>query len=336
MLFVTHNMIRTLAPGALYASLCLFTFLSSAQSLTSGLTISQNPPATLLSSRSVALYDYTLTARELNEIQRSFQKIGIDPVAYFEIDVVFAGKDPAKAYAEYFVTRQVSFILLLEKTNAGFQFTATAFDQKADLFAPAQIAWQVKSGRLSDLLTTVWQDAWRSQKKANYLIADFPETDIVIDPIKGRRQEFYAIDLKVDNLAVPKFGNETMDKDLEQFFIDNYPLKYQIVDAGSDEQELRKKGFLYVLCFVQTRGVAAKEVLDYDLSKDEKSYASITFPDGQLQLKILPRDQPIYKFYFRHIDNGNVFLGNKWDADVNWLAALRNHVIGFKQEAKIN
>ncbi len=329
-------MIRSLAFCLFSVSFCLQVVPVPAQSPISGLRVTANPPATLLSTRSVALYDYTFTPKELEEVQRSFQKIGIDPIAYFETDVVLSGKEVTKAYTEYFVSRQVSFVVLLEKANPGFQLTIGAFNQKPSLIDTEQPAWKVKNNRLSDLLTTVWQDSWRSQKKANYLIADFPETDIKVDPIKGRRQEFYAIDLRVDNLAVPKFGNEAMDKELEQFFIANYPLKYQLVNAGSDEQELRRKGFLYVLCFVQARGVAAKEVLDYDLSKDEKSYASITFPDGQLQLKILPRDQPIYKFYFRHIDNGNVFLGNKWDADVNWLDALRNHLIGFKQEAKIN
>ncbi len=329
-------MIRSLILGLIWAGFCLQVLSASAQSPSSRLQTTANPPANLLSTRSVALHDYTFTSKELEEIQRSFQKIGIDPIAYFETDVVLAGKDVTKAYAEYFVSRQVSFVVLLEKTDSGFQLTIAAFDQKPSLFATEQPAWQVKNSRLNDLLTTVWQDSWRSQKKANYLIADFAETDIVVDPIKGRRQEFYAIDLKVDNLAIPKFGNETMDKELEQFFIANYPMKYQIVNAGSDEQELRRKGFLYVLCFVRTRGVAAKEALGYDLSKGEKNYASITFPENQLQLKILPRDQSIYKFYFRHIDNGNVFLGNKWDADVNWLDALRNHVIGFKQEVKIN
>jgi len=186
------------------------------------------------------------------------------------------------------------------------------------------------------LLTTALQDSWRSQKKSNYLVNEFPEMDIVVDPIRGRRQEFYAIDLKVDNLAVIKFGNEEMDKQLEQFFVDNYSLRYKMVDAGSDETELRRKGFHYVLHYVHTRGQAAKEVLGYDMSKGEKNYASITYPNGQLQLKIIPREEIIYKFYFRHIDNGNVFLGTKWDADTNWLDALRNHVLGFKQEAKLN
>ena len=163
-----------------------------------------------------------------------------------------------------------------------------------------------------------------------------PERDIIVDPFKGSRQEFYAIDLKIDNLAVPKFGNEKQDKELEQFFQSNYPFQYKMTEVGMDEQELRRKGFSYVLCYVHTRGKAAREILGYDMTKGETAYASITFPAGQLQLKTIPSEKIVYKFYFRHIGNGNVFFGTKWDADVNWQDALRNHVLGFKSELKIN
>lgn len=318
---------------------CLFLVVRAAtlaQPVMPVFQVSAYPPEKLLNERSIALFDYRLTQTELEEFQRGFQRIGIDAIAYFPHDVVMAGKDVSKAYSEYFTERQIAFLLFLEKTASGYRFTAASYTQKATLVDLAQPAWQVSGNRIYDLLTTLMQDSWRSQKKTNYLVNEFPELDITVDPIKGRRQEFYAIDLKVDNLAVPKFSNQEMDKVLEQFFIDNYPLRYKIVDAGSDEQELRRKGFLYVLCYVHTRGQAAKEVLDYNMSKGEKSYASITYPNNQLQLKIVPREEVIYKFYFRHIDNGNVFLGTKWDADTNWLDALRNHVLGFKQEAKIN
>ncbi len=297
---------------------------------------SANAPANLLSTRSVALYDYRLTPQEINDFQRGFQRIGIDAVAYFPIDVVFSGKDGMLGYMGYLNERQISFLLFLQKGPEGYRFTAATYNQKPTLIDTATAAWQVGNARLNDLLTTVLQDSWRSQKKSNYLVNEFPETDIKVDAVRGRRQEFYAIDLRIDNLAVPKFGKEAMDKALEDFFVANYPLRYKIVDAGSDEQELRRKGFSYVLCYVHTRGEAAKQVLDYDLSKGEKSYASIAYPEGQLQLKVLPKDEIVYKFYFRHIDNGNIYLGTKWDADINWLDALRNHVLGFKQEAKIN
>jgi len=293
-------------------------------------------PPKLLSSRCVALFDYRLTQNELNDFQRGFQRIGIDVIAYFPDDVVYAGKDGQLAYLSYFNERQISFVVFLQKAGDSYRFTLAPYNSKPSLVDTDLPAWQVTNVRLNELLTTVLQDSWSSQKKANYLVNEFAETDISVDAVKGRRQEFYAIDLKVDNLAVPRFGVVAMDTVMENFFAKNYPLKYKIVDFGSDEQELRRKGFLYVLCYVHTRGEAAKQVLGYDLSKGEKSYASIAFPEGQVQLKVLPKDEIVYKFYFRHIENGNIFLGTKWDADVNWLDALRNHVLGFKQEAKIN
>lgn len=330
---IRHPMTRTCLCALLFAMSAPF---CGAQSLTPQFPPSSYPPPNLLSSRAVALYDYRLSLAEIDEYQKGFQRIGLDAIAWFPTDVVMAGEDAIKAYSAYFTERQVAFILFADKGADGFRLTTTSFTLKPALFDVSKPAWQVSRAKLNDLLTTLLQDSWRAQKKANYLVNEKPELDLSVDIVKGRRQEFYAIDLKVDNLAVPKFGNVAMDTVLERFFERNYPLKYKLFDAGTTELDMRSKGFTYVLCYVHTRAQAAKEVLDYDLSKNEKSYASIAFPDGQLQLKVLPKEEVVYKFYFRHIDNGNIFLGTKWDADIQWLDALRNHVLGFKQEAKIN
>jgi hypothetical protein len=292
-------------------------------------------PSDLLGARSVVLYDPGVTPEELNQTQKAFQQIGIDAVAYFARDVVMAGNDVVKAYTEYFVNRQIRHIIFLDKSPETYGFRAGLFNQKSTLVDVGAV-WRVQHPKLAELLRTVFQDSWRSQKKKNFLIGEFPETDIVVDPIRGKRQELYAYDLKVDQLAVPRFGNAEMDQQLEQFFQENYPLKYKITDAGTDEKELRRTGCAYVLCFVRTRGVAARQVLGYDMNRRETAYASITFPGGQLQLKTIPAQTEVYKFYFRHIDNGNIFLGSKWDADENWMDALRNHVLGFKADAKLN
>jgi hypothetical protein len=87
---------------------------------------------------------------------------------------------------------------------------------------------------------------------------------------------------------------------------------------------------------VHTRGSVAREILGYDTSKPESAYVSITYPDGTAQMKNISADTPIYKFYFKHIDSGNVFLGTKWDADVTWQQALKNHLVAFKTELKVN
>ncbi|MEJ0054557.1 MAG: hypothetical protein WDN75_02290 [Bacteroidota bacterium] len=293
-------------------------------------------PDKLLTSRAVVLNNSVFSPPELQTIQKAFQQIGIDAVAYIETDVVLAGKDVTKAYAEYFTARQITYLLFLDKTSTSFQLVGVTFDQTTKLYDTALPAWRVRKEKLNELLVTVFQDSWRGQKKKNFLVNEYPETDITVSPFRGKRQEFYAIDLKIDNLAVPKFGNEAMDKELEEFFQANYPLKYKITEAGVAEQELRRQGFAYVLCYLHTRGKAAKQVLQYDMTKPETAYASITFSsDGQMQPKAIPAETDVYKFYFRHIDNGNVFLGNKWDADIAWIDALRNHVFGFKVEAKI-
>ena len=87
----------------------------------------------------------------------------------------------------------------------------------------------------------------------------------------------YAYDLKVDQLAVPRFGNEEMDKQLAQFFQDNYPLKYKLTDPALMKGTSPQRLCIHpLLC--PHRGVAARQVLGYDMNHRETAYASITFP----------------------------------------------------------
>ena len=116
----------------------------------------------------------------------------------------------------------------------------------------------------------------------------------------------------------------------------NYPLKFKLTESNLSEKDLRKQGSLYVLCFIYARDGVAKNLLGYDMSKSESALVSVTYPNGQQQLKNIPIDTPVFKFYFKHIDSGNVFLGNKWDADLTWQQALLNQIKGMKAELRIN
>jgi hypothetical protein len=293
-------------------------------------------PADLLATRSIVLYTNDYTAPELREIQQGFQQIGIDAVAYFERDKVLAGKDPARVHAQYLVTREIKFVVLLEKKNGAYQFSVTPFNGKESFFDDAQSAWRVTHTKMNEFLQTIYRDSWLTQKKQNFLINDLPESPGGINPIAGRRSEFYAIDLKIDNLAVPKTGDENLDKEMEQFLAANYPYKYKIVEATYDDRESRKLGFHYVLCYLNTRAKAARELLGYDMSKSENAYASVTYPNGSSQIKTISAEKPVYKFYFKHAESGNVFLGTKWDADETFMQALKNHLMGFRAEFKLN
>ncbi len=293
-------------------------------------------PEKLLNARSVVFHSYTITDKELESIQQSFQRSGIDAIVYFETDELLAGKDVTFAFARYLNTRDVTNLIFFQKNEKGYKTFITEFNSKGTIIEEKQSAWIGEDASLGELLKKIYRATGGGAKRSNMLINDFPETELEITPITGRRSDFFAIDLKVDELAVPKTGNEAMDKVLEEVF-STYPFKYKLTEPGISDQELRKKGSLYVLCFVHTRGSAAKKLLGYERGKSESALASITYPDsGQAQLKNIPSEMFVYKFYFKHIDSGNVFLGTKWDGDVTWEQALKNHYRAFKAELRIN
>lgn len=294
-----------------------------------------SPPPDLLAARSVALYDYRYTQEELNNIQATFQLTGIDPVVYFESDQVFAGVDASRAFLKYLLSREIRYLIFLEK-DGDYRFVVTPFNQQSTWVDVGQAAWEKRSGDLSETMSEVYRVAANSQKRLNLLIADEPETGIAVNPIAGQRGEYFAVDLRIDNLVIVRSGDKVLDDSLQQFFQKHYPFKYQFAEAGSDERELRRQGNLYILCWMHCRGKSAKELLGYDLSKAESVYTSVTYPLGSgLQLRTLSADQVIYKFYFRHLENGRVLLGTKWDADTSPMAALRNHIEGLKTELKL-
>lgn len=296
---------------------------------------SASMPAKLLSARTAVVYPFGMTSAELELIQKSFQETGIDAIAYFDIDLVLAGTDVRRALAFYFSKRNISNLVFFQKDETGYNILITEYNEKTTFIDKGQPAWVAGNGKLQDLLKNVYRTAANSLTRQNFLINDHPEKNLFINPIVGRRSEFFAIDLKVDQLAVPKFGDEEVDARLAELFAE-YPFKYQLTDPGLSERELRSKGFLYTLCFVYTRGSIARELLGYDVSKQVSAFASVTFTGGQAQFRNIPAEEMVYKFYFKHIESGNVFLGTRWDADTNWDDALENHLTAFKTELKVN
>jgi hypothetical protein len=293
-------------------------------------------PAKLLSTRSVVFYDYSLTEKNLVDVQQILQRTGIDAVAYFELDMLMASKDITKAFADYFTKREMTNIVFVERDETNYRVTVTTFNEKETVVDPGQGAWSESNSVLLEALKALYRTGATQQKKQNLLINDAPETGLTINPILGKRNEFYAPDLKVDPLSVQKTGDEAIDTELEAIFTANYPLKFKMTEPNLTEKEMRKQGLLYVLCVVHTRGAVAKELLGYDMSKSESALVSVAYPETGQQLKNIPSNTTIFKFYFKHIDSGNAFFGTKWDADITWQQALLNQIRGMKAELRIN
>ncbi len=282
-------------------------------------------PEGLLAGRSVVLFDDDLSQKDLEDTQTVFQQTGIDAVAYFNSNDILAGVDPEKAFSNFLIARQISFLIFFSK-KSDYSFTFVRFNGKGDLIGKESIAWQQKGTVLKELLMTIYRFAMSNQKKQNLLVTDVPELDIPVKYFTGRRNETYTAMVKSFRVAVPKFGTAKEDTILVQLLKKYFPVKYELVDPSLDDRELERKGFITVLRFIHTQGKIAKKILEYDLSQIANSIASVVLVNGESQIKTIPADEPVFKFYIKHLEYGNIFLGNKWDADQLWHVALANHL----------
>lgn len=318
---------------------CLLPCFVKAQFLSDEVLISRLKsgalPEGVMSKRSVVLHSSTVTPKEIATIHEGLIRAGIDAVAYFDADRVLAGGDAEKAHTKYLTRREISFIVFIQKKSSGFSCSITAYNNKPDFIDDGQTAWSIHASTLLQLMNEIYRTALSSYQKKNLLINEVAETELPVRVVEGQRNERYAYDLKIDNLAVPKFTDSVATHELSEIF-KTYPLRYQLTDNAMSDRDLRNKGFLYVLCVVHGRSGVAKELLDYTVNQSESAFVSVTYPGAEMQLKNIPAETEVYKFYVRHIDSGNVFLSTKWDADTSWQQALQNLIKGLKAEMKLN
>jgi hypothetical protein len=324
------QMQKLLAGLLLYGPLC-----AQPNPLVAGLLAGEQVPDKLLAGKSVVIFHPQVDQPALRETQTAFQAIGIDAVAYYPSDWVLANEDVARAFAGGWAARGISFLICMEKNPAGYEFYFMPFNGKPTLVEKDQPAWRVAHPILNELLLTVYRSAWAVQKKENNLINSVPETGAIPDFVEGRRLEIFATDVRIDPLAVPLTNDSTLNRQLRRFFQEQYPFRYQFVRLPDNERDLRRQGFQLILKHVYGRGIALRQVLLYSATGQETSYASTVFPNGLSQIKTIPADRPVYKFYIKQIEAGNVYLGPRWDADEDMLSALRNHIKGLKAELRV-
>lgn len=288
-------------------------------------------PEKLLETRSVVFYP-SLMYGELEAAQKGFQRAGVDAVFYLETDMLAAGRDVSVNLAQYLNTREIGYILILQRNEKDYSLMAGTYNRRANLFEPTESLWTLRAPSLYQLMNQLYQISAGTLRRGNFLINDFPETDIRIAAVTGRRNEFYAIDLKVDMLAVPKFGDAAMDAELEEL-MKQLPVKYKLTDPALSEAELRKQGFRWVIRFVHAKGRTARQLLGYGLAKGQSAVASVARGENnQEEVKKFGVDEIVYKFYMKRFEGSEVFLGRNWDADPAWQQALLNQIRGFKTE----
>jgi hypothetical protein len=290
-------------------------------------------PKDLLAGRSVVFIQPTFTSKELETVQMYFQQTGIDAVAYIDIQRVLSGIDVQRAFANYFNVRKILFLIILRKTEKEYECTITELTGNLYFTDKSKVSWRQSNASLAELLQILYRFSISSLKRMNFLINDLPETTEVVS-FASKHNERFSFEVKTFKSAIPRFSNEEDQTKLEAYLKENLPAKYDFVDPALTDAELLQKGYHMVMRFVHTRGELARQILGYDPTPPASSIATNYFSDGQLKIKTIPVKQVIYKFYFKNLEYGEIYLGSKWDADETWQDALKNHVDALRLDQK--
>ncbi|GIV37094.1 MAG: hypothetical protein KatS3mg032_1473 [Cyclobacteriaceae bacterium] len=331
-LFVRYSRAMRLLPVLLF----LASLYGKAQPRPWWLNLPAAPlPEKILSGRTAVIYMPGITETDLTALHQRLAQTGIDAVTYAEADRVFASDEVTSAFAAHFSQREIASLIFVVHRENLWHLTVTAFTGSPALVPGNQPAWHVADSRLAEALNALYRTALNQYRRQNWLIADVPEFTKTISLFTGNRNERFAYDLKVDGLAVEKTGEAAFDAALEEI-MQAYPLKYKIVERNTPVAELRRQGLTYVLRLVYARNIVLRELLGYAVNPGENALTSVTFSNGQEQIKTLPAHAYVYKVYVRHLDFGHVYLGPKWDADTTWQQALMNFIFGMRTDMRIN
>jgi len=293
-----------------------------------------------------------------------FKRMHIDAIAYFHVQDVFSGRESLQAFIGWLAKRKVENLIFLAETNLngtkGYRLIVAPFNGQPGMMPDGQKAWKSEETEFERLFVLLHRAVGKANmKRENYLIVDQPEFFSDAPLISGKRFEDYQQDLKLDKLAVPWFSkikipsqyppdslNDRLAREAREYnasvdqynerlrqIMSAYPYEYGFVDLDEKKPEqLRNEGYQFILYCINTSGRTAKGLLDYKVQETETDFVSLTAGLQGASIKTLPVDYPIFKFYIKHIFTSNVFLGSKWDADVDWENALLNHLSGLRSE----
>jgi len=285
------------------------------------------------------------------------KKLNIDAVSYFYVDDLIAGHDVQRVINDQMIKRDIKNIFMLsrDKIDGRDQYIGvlTPFNAKPDFISNNQNSWKSHTSDLEILFRNLARSIDNADLTLeNLLIIDFPEYYHGSDLIRGRRFEVLNTDLRIDRLAVPKYMdlpvpensenqstskmrtmiNEENKRNFErngriEQVMSKYPYKFEIVPYEYDEKKLLTKGFQFVLMRIGSSGKNVRQLLGYEISDNVDELITVKKNDqGEAIVKSIPIDAMVYKYYVKHINSGDIYLGEQWDGDDDWQNAMKNHI----------
>ena len=297
----------------------------------------------------------------------TFAMLGIDPVAYYNLDLVLSGRAVTRSFAEDINGRAITYAIILSReltasNDTLFTLTLSALSKDDFFFSSGQEAFQLQATGFNELMGRFIRAVSGSGvEKTNFLILDIPEFFNDTKIFTSRRFESYNPDLKLDKLAVPLFEermapmkvppgmsreevtakvnaeNQKIKEANEKLadIMKGYPFSSGPVDYSEGEAGWKKKGNQFALLSIHGKAETVRELLEYKSVDDQPTYTTTRMVGGQPVTQEMPKTQEVYKFYIKHLPSGEIYLGDYWDAAPTWEQALENFIENLKFALKV-
>ncbi len=255
----------------------------------------------------------------------SLVALHIDAVAYYRWRDLVAGIDATSSYFQGLAQRGISQIIILEKQNNLYHIYIAPTDPDDPLLLnESNTAWHTSGSTLETAIENMTVTVNRAGLEiANFLISGSPEYFVDTPIFTKNRFESFQPDLKLDKLAVPLFDatdpenlESREDLDLKSIMVSNYPFEYQLVGVNMSEDLMKKAGFHYVLRYLHGEETTLLTLLDYQ---------EVGEPGPGFR----------FKYYFKHLITGDIYLGDNWDGRASWQEALQVHLQQMKRSLKV-
>jgi hypothetical protein len=339
-----------------FATLCFLVFNAGQLSGQSGnttilgqLKLSQalDPPQDILSSKSIVIVS---APRELGsgvwkqratEMQAYFGEVGIDAVAYFNLDRKFSIPDVESDIPKLIKDRNVTNLIFLiigeegEESVIGFgpyNGKSTMYDQGATFWVRTFTDLETVFDEMSLLFKTgafprtnllvndqpEFFDFTGPSFAANY--ASFPpeltQKVIGIPTLQSQSDNAGAHLMVADDLHHPQVpATRTRDRNnaLQAVLMDSLMDMRQIDRSSRTEALLRRDGVTHILYYAEGDSEFMYDLFTY------KNREEVAAPY-------------LVKFFLKDLRNSNIFLGRTWDARADWQSALDSFLAQIEQE----
>lgn len=297
----------------------------------------------------------------------TFHLLGIDAVAYYNLDLILSGPTVTKSFAEDIKGRAISHAMLLQREllpsgDTVFTLTLGKISEESVFFEAGQQAYQLQKNNFATLMQEFTKTVSGSGlKNTNFLILEIPEFFDKTQIFTSKRFESYNPDLKLDKLAVPLFEERAVPKNTPpgmsreemiaqinkenqniqqanarlESIMKGYPFSSAPVSFREGEAAWIKAGNHFVLLSIHGKAETVRRLLNYERVDDQPTYTSTRIVGGEPVTQEIAKNQEVYKFYIKHLHSGEVYLGTHWDAATTWDQALENFILNLKADFNI-